>query len=94
MDENKEKDITSALESTLDDLTRSIERMETIIAELESGGVDWEDSVRLISEANELAMSSSQKLDRAVQDVVYGSGDRAAEGDEEEEDRQESLDLP
>jgi exodeoxyribonuclease VII small subunit len=69
----KEGELTSALTSTLDSLNQSIERMETIVRRLEAGESDWEESVRLLSEANELAMESSQKLDRVVQDVVYGS---------------------
>lgn len=71
----KAGELTSALASTLDSLNQSIERMETIVRKLEAGESDWEDSVRLLSEANELAMESSQKLDRVVQDVVYGSPD-------------------
>ena len=69
----KEGELTSALAATLDSLNQSIERMETIVRKLEAGESDWEESVRLLSEANELAMESSQKLDRVVQDVVYGS---------------------
>jgi exonuclease VII small subunit len=87
MDEPKDpegQELSRALEATLDDLTASIQRMETIIKSLESGQEDWEESVRLLSEANDLAMSSSQKLDRAVQDVVYGGG-KDEEIDEEEE---------
>ena len=80
---NEETELTSALSSTLDSLNRSIERMETIVRRLEEGDSDWEESVRLLAEANELAMESSQKLDRVVQDVVYGS----QENDEREEDR-------
>jgi len=80
---NEETELTSALSSTLDSLNQSIERMETIVRRLEAGDSDWEESVRLLAEANELAMESSQKLDRVVQDVVYGS----QENDEREEDR-------
>ena len=80
---NEETELTSALSSTLDSLNRSIERMETIVRRLEAGDSDWEESVRLLAEANELAMESSQKLDRVVQDVVYGS----QENDEREQDR-------
>jgi exodeoxyribonuclease VII small subunit len=71
----EKNELTSALEATLDSLNQSIERMETIVHKLEAGQVDWDESVRLLSEANELAMESSQKLDRVVQDVVYGSGE-------------------
>lgn len=74
--------LTSALSSTLDSLNQSIVRMEAIVKNLQEGDSDWEESVRLLSEANELAMESSQKLDRVVQDVVYGS----AEDDEQEQD--------
>ncbi|MHB1389829.1 MAG: exodeoxyribonuclease VII small subunit [Thermoleophilia bacterium] len=85
--------LTSALEATLQNLNESIQRMETIIGQLETGDADWDRSVELISEANELAMSSSQELDRVVQDVVYGAGDRSDQQDDGE-DRQETLDLP
>ena len=81
-DENDMSSLTSALSSTLDSLNQSIERMETIVRNLQSGDSDWEESVRLLSEANELAMASSQKLDRVVQDVVYGSS-----GDVEEQEQ-------
>lgn len=77
-----ESGLTSALSSTLDSLNQSIVRMEAILRNLQEGDSDWEESVRLLSEANELAMESSQKLDRVVQDVVYGS----AEDDEQEQD--------
>lgn len=76
--------LTSALSSTLDSLNQSIERMESIVRNLQSGEPDWEESVRLLTEANELAMESSQKLDRVVQDVVYGS---SGDEDEQEQDR-------
>lgn len=85
--------LTNALEATLENLNQSIQRMETIIGQLETGEADWDQSVQLISEANELAMSSSQELDRVVQDVVYGAGDRSGQS-EAGEDRQETLDLP
>ena len=87
MDEAKNpegQELSRALEDTLDDLTASIQRMETIIKSLETGREDWEESVRLLSEANDLAMSSSQKLDRVVQDVVYGGKDEAVDEEEEE----------
>ena len=74
-------ELTGVLESTLESLNQSIEYMETIVCKLEAGDSDWEESVRMLSEANELAMESSQKLDRVVQDVVYGSGE-----DEQEQD--------
>ncbi len=80
---NEETELTSALSSTLDSLNQAIERMETIVRRLEAGDSDWEESVRLLAEANDLAMESSQKLDRVVQDVVYGS----QENDEREQDR-------
>ena len=66
-------ELTNALESTLESLNQSIEYMETIVRKLEAGDSDWEESVRMLAEANELAMESSQRLDRVVQDVVYGS---------------------
>ncbi len=68
-------ELTAALEETLSSLTQSIDRMETIVRRLEEGGTDWEESVRLLTEANELAMKSSQRLEQAVQDVVYGAED-------------------
>jgi len=80
-----ESGLTSALSSTLDSLNQSIERMEAIVRNLQEDDSDWEESVRLLSEANELAMESSQKLDRVVQDVVYGST---------EDDAQEQDSLP
>lgn len=75
--------LTGALASTLESLNQSIERMEAIVKNLQEGDSDWEESVRLLSEANDLAMESSQKLDRVVQDVVYG----ASAEDEQEQDR-------
>jgi len=80
-----ESGLTIALSSTLDSLNQSIERMEAIVRNLQEDDSDWEESVRLLSEANELAMESSQKLDRVVQDVVYGST---------EDDAQEQDSLP
>ena len=70
-------ELTTALEETLSNLSRSIERMESIVRRLEAGDTEWEESVRLLTEANELATNSSQRLEQAVQDVVYGSGDEA-----------------
>lgn len=90
--QEREDPVIRALQATLEDLNRSIERMEAIMAQLETGGTDWQESARLISEANELAMSSSQNLDRLVQDVAYGSGGHAWSEDEEG-GRQQSLDL-
>lgn len=77
----EDPNLTRALESTLDSLSQSIERMEDLVRRLGSGDSDWEESVRLLAEANELAMSSSQQLDRAVQDVMYGAGDEEASGE-------------
>ena len=71
--EAPDAELTRALEATLSGLTQSIDRMETIVRQLEAGKTDWEESVRLLTEANELALSSSQQLEQAVQDVVYGS---------------------
>lgn len=78
----EDKNLTRALESTLDNLSQSIERMEDLVRRLGSGDGDREESVRLLAEANELAMSSSQQLDRAVQDVMYGTGGDEAATDE------------
>lgn len=87
LDQQSEPDsqsgLAGALASTLLSLNQSIERMEAIVRNLQSGDSDWEESVRLLSEANELAMESSQKLDRVVQDVVYGASD----DDDQEQDR-------
>jgi len=89
-DENEVKpELTNALSSTLDSLNQSIERMEAIVHNLQSGEPDWEESVRLLTEANELAMESSQKLDRVVQDVVYG-----ASGDEDQDQGQGQEAIP
>ncbi|MFA5800990.1 MAG: DUF948 domain-containing protein [Thermoleophilia bacterium] len=77
----EDRNLTRALESTLDSLSQSIERMEDLVRRLGSGESDWEESVRLLAEANELAMSSSQQLDRAVQDVMYGAGNEEASGE-------------
>lgn len=82
-----------ALQSALADLNRSVERLEVIMAELESGGADSEESMCLLSEANELAVSSSQNLDRLIQDAAYGSGGSASSG-EEEGGRQQTFELP
>ena len=81
--------LTGSLQATLDDLNRSIERMQALVGQLETGGADWDESVRLISEASQLAISSAQELDRVVQDVVYGSVDGASEsgGQDEGEER-------
>jgi len=75
---NDTSELAGALASTLSSLNESIQRMEDIVRRLEAGDSDWEESVRLLSEANELAMESSQKLDRVVQNVVYGAGEEEA----------------
>ena len=87
MDEDNTEDnnLTRALESTLDSLSSTIERMEELVQRLEAGDGDWEESVRLLAEANELAMSGSQQLDRAVQDVMYGSGDETPPDDKNQQ---------
>jgi exodeoxyribonuclease VII small subunit len=72
-------ELTEALEDTLSSLSQSIDRMETIVRQLEAGDSDWEEAVRLLTEANELAMNSSQRLEQAVQDVVYGAGEEGPE---------------
>lgn len=64
--------LTEALESTLEGLNRSIAKMEELVRQIEAGDPGWEDSVRMLEEANALAVSSSQQLDQVVQDVVYG----------------------
>ena len=74
-DAGGDAELTAALEDTLSSLTQSIDRMEAIVRQLEEGGSDWEESVRLLTEANELATKSSQRLEQAVQDVVYGAED-------------------
>lgn len=66
------EELTAALETTLEGLNRSIAKMEEIVRSIEEGDPDWEESIKLLSEANELAESSSRKLDQVVQDVVYG----------------------
>ncbi len=68
-------DLTGALAATLQSLNQSIGLMEQIVQKLEAGDSDWEESVQMLAEANDLAMESSQKLDRVVQDVVYGAED-------------------
>ena len=84
-DERREEaaGLTAALEATLSSLNQSIERMEGIVHRLEAGDSDWEESLSLLSEANELAMESSQRLEQAVQDVIYRSGDEAAADESE-----------
>ena len=74
--------LNEALETTLGNIHESIGRMEEIARRLEAGDTDLDESIRLLSEANELATSSSKILDQAVQDVVYGSTE---EGDEDSE---------
>lgn len=71
--------LTEVLESTLTVLNEAIDRLESIVTSMEAGEADWEQSVRLLAEANELAVSSSQRLDRVVQDVVYGGSGGAPE---------------
>ncbi|RJQ45525.1 MAG: exodeoxyribonuclease VII small subunit [Gaiellales bacterium] len=62
-----------ALENTLANLNLSIERMEEIVRRFEAGEADLDESISLLSEANELAVASSKELDQAVQKVVYQS---------------------
>lgn len=73
------KALSDVLESTLTVLSEAIDRLESIVTSMEAGEADWEESVRLLSEANELAVLSSQKLDRVVQEVVYGATGEKAE---------------
>lgn len=63
--------LSSALENTLNNLNTSIERMESIVRKFEDGEVDLDESISMLSEANELAVASSKELDQAVQKVVY-----------------------
>lgn len=72
--------LSDVLESTLTVLSEAIDRLESIVTSMEAGEADWEESVRLLSEANELAVSSSQKLDRVVQDVIYGASGEDKQG--------------
>ena len=77
--------LTAALEATLGGLNNTIEKMEEIVRRLEAGDPDWEENIKLLGEANEMAVSSSRQLDQVVQDVVYG----AADDSEPEEDKPE-----
>ena len=77
--ETVDTELSRALEATLSGLNESIDRMESIVRQLEAGEADWEESVRLLAEANELAINSSQQLEQAVQDVVYGSEEDAGQ---------------
>jgi exodeoxyribonuclease VII small subunit len=91
--ENTEDMLSKALEKTLANLNTSIERMEGIVSKFESGDADLDESIRQLSEANELAVSSSKELDRAVQKVVYRAEEEAGTGIEDEpagEDIQDS----
>lgn len=72
--------LSRALAGTLENLNVSIERMEAIVRKFENGEADLDESISLLSEANELAVSSSKELDRAVQKVVY-QGDEAVTGE-------------
>lgn len=76
-----DESLSEVLESTLSVLNEAIDRLESIVTSMEAGEADWDESVRLLAEANELAVSSSQKLDRMVQDVVYGGAEGAAESE-------------
>jgi ABC-type transporter Mla subunit MlaD len=68
-------ELTAALEATLDGLNGTIEKMEEILRRLAAGKEDWEENVRLLGEANAMAVASSRQLDEVVQDVVYGAAD-------------------
>lgn len=77
--DTREDTLTAALETTLEGLNRSIAMMEEIVRKIESGEPDWEENIKLLAEANELAEASSRQLDQVVQDVVYGeSGDETS----------------
>lgn len=79
-----DESLSRALENTLDNLNVSIERMEEIVRRFEAGDEELDDSIRLLAEANELAVSSSKELDQAVQKVLYKS-DEAGSGAEGKE---------
>ncbi len=66
-------ELNDALAETLSNLNETIERMEKIVKQLEAGETDWGESIRLLGEANDLALSSSKRLEQAVNDVIYGS---------------------
>jgi len=76
-----DESLSEVLESTLRVLNEAIDRLESIVTSMEAGEADWDESVRLLAEANELAVSSSQRLDRMVQDVVYGGAGGGAEAE-------------
>lgn len=75
------KEMAKAMESTIDSLNRSLAKMEEILERLEAGDSDWNQSVRLLAEANEMAISSSRKLEEAVQDAAYGTLSEETAGD-------------
>ncbi|MHB0914280.1 MAG: exodeoxyribonuclease VII small subunit [Thermoleophilia bacterium] len=81
--------LSSALENTLNNLNTSIERMESIVRKFENGEADLDESISLLSEANELAVASSKELDQAVQKVVYDADDSDSAGPDESVERQE-----
>ena len=64
------EELTTALEATLKGLNNTIEKMEELVRRLEAGDPDWEENIKLLGEANEIAVSSSRRLDQVVQDVV------------------------
>lgn len=92
-DEAGREMLSSALENTLNNLNVSIERMEEIVRKFEDGEADLDESISLLSEANELAVASSKELDQAVQKVVYEADESdSADGDagpDESVERQE-----
>jgi exodeoxyribonuclease VII small subunit len=92
--DDSEEALGKALENTLANLTESIERMEEIVNKFESGDAELDDSIRLLSEANDLAVSSSKELDQAVQKVVYQAEDESgSEINNEAEDESAGEEL-
>jgi exonuclease VII small subunit len=91
-EQKADDELTQALEATLSNLTKSIERMENIVQQLERGETGWEQSIRLLTEANELALSSSQQLEKAVQDAIYGSAKQGEQLQAEGEGRKKAQD--
>ncbi len=79
------EDLSHVLADTLSRLGESIEKMEQIVRQLEAGETDWDESIQLLGEANELALSSSKRLEQAVQDVIYGAP-RESQGAAQDED--------
>ena len=90
VDENGQQLLGQALENTLANLNQSIERMEEIVRKFEAGESDLDESISLLSEANELAVASSKELDQAVQKVVYDSDEEQPSDDDVGRDESDS----